>query len=138
MISRLIPTACATFAADPAHRALRERLSKALDAHMISIHDNGFLPEGVAGEGWDASRDCALYPLEQVMILARTAALGRAGSLPALRAALAKLGETQVAVPALAELCGETQPWQIRLHAINALTYLGKAARALSDHSGSP
>ncbi|AXB78018.1 sulfatase [Novosphingobium sp. P6W] len=164
-------------ATDPAHRAVRKTLSAAVDAQMMAIHDNGFIPEGMAGEGWAESRDPADYPLKDVMALARTAAIGRIEGLPSLRAALAssvevlrywaaigllilgdkaapakaemldaftretrphvriqlaealtKMGRTDAAVPALVTLCTPAQPWQIRLHAINALTFLGKAA----------
>lgn len=169
-------------ASSPTHRAIRKRLSAAVDTHMLAIHDNGFIPEGMAGEGWAESRDEALYPIRQVMALGRTAAMGRIEGLPSLRSALgspvavlrywaavgllilgekavpakaemlaaltreaephvriqlaealAKLGEASSAIPALAALCDEAQPWQIRLHAINALTFIGKAAMPALD-----
>lgn len=169
-------------AAEPAHRAIRSTLSAELDAHILAIHDNGFTPEGMAGEGWEASRDAAVYPLKEVVALARTAAMGKIEGLPSLRAALTssvevlrywaamgllilgdnarpardemlaalvretrphvriqlaealtKLGETETAVPALVDLCAESRPWQIRLHAINALTFVGKAAMPALD-----
>jgi arylsulfatase A-like enzyme len=50
------------------------RLSRELDAHMLAINDNGFIPEGMAGEGWIASRDRTIYPLPRLMELARDAA----------------------------------------------------------------
>lgn len=163
-------------ASDPAHRRTLAGLSKALDAQMVAIHDNGFVPEGMAGEGWAASRDPALYPLAELMVLARTAARGKADGLPALRAAsrhragamrywaatgllilgaaaaparsdlralladpepqvrivaaeaLAGLGETDRAVPVLVALATPPQPWQVRLYALNALTFIGPAA----------
>ena len=43
--------------------------------------------------------------------------------------ALARLGETADSVPALIALCAPSQSWQVRLHAINALTFIGEAAR---------
>jgi arylsulfatase A-like enzyme len=49
---------------------------KALDAHMLAIRDNGFIPEGEAAEGFDASHDEALYPLRRVMQVANVAARG--------------------------------------------------------------
>lgn len=64
------------------------RLSKALDAQMLKINDNGFIPEGMEGEGWLASRNRALYPLPRLMDLARTAADQDRGGSP-LAAALA-------------------------------------------------
>ncbi|MEH3105757.1 MAG: sulfatase-like hydrolase/transferase [Sphingomonas fennica] len=50
------------------------RLRRALDAHMIAINDNGFLPEGGAGEGYFESRDRAVNPLPQLMTIAAAAA----------------------------------------------------------------
>jgi arylsulfatase A-like enzyme len=174
---RADPEELDNLARNPSHRAIRKTLSAALDGHMIAIHDNGFLPEGMAGEGWAESRDPAVYPLGKVMSLARTAGLGRLEGLPSLRAALsdrvevlrywasigllilgdkaspakadmiaalaretsphvriqlsealARLGETGPSITALVDLSGETQPWQIRLHALNALTFLGPVA----------
>jgi arylsulfatase A-like enzyme len=165
-------------ARDPAHAATLAKFGKVIDAHMLAIHDNGFLPEGMAGEGWQASRNAAVYPLEEVMTVARLAACRAPDALPALRRALvspvevirywaavglvvqsqhahpaiaemlvrldadpsphvriqlgealANLGEANRAVPVLIALCGQAQPWQIRLHAINALSYIGDAAR---------
>lgn len=55
--------------------AVARRLRKALDEHMVAINDNGFLPEGSAGEGYFQSRDRTLYPLQTLMPLA--AAAGR-------------------------------------------------------------
>ena len=75
-------------ATDAPARATLERFSTALDAHMVEINDNGFIPEGLAGEGYHESRDPAVYPLHQVMALAATAARGEAANLPAFRAAL--------------------------------------------------
>lgn len=54
------------------------RLRQALDAQIVAIHDNGFIPEGMAGEGYVPSRNAALYPLAQVMALAGGAAGGTA------------------------------------------------------------
>jgi arylsulfatase A-like enzyme len=65
------------------------RLSHALDAHMIAINDNGFIPEGMAGEGWIPSRDRVRYPLERLMALGRQAAAARPGDRAALMRALA-------------------------------------------------
>jgi arylsulfatase A-like enzyme len=165
-------------ARDPAHAAKLKKFARLVDTHMLAIHDNGFLPEGMAGEGWEASRDPAAYPLKEVMALAALAASRASGATPALLQALkspvevmrywaaigllirgeearpamaemrlrldvdrsphvriqlgealARLGETDKAVPALIALCAPPEPWQIRLHAINALTFIGEAAR---------
>ena len=176
------PHELTNLAADSAHQTARLALSDALDGHMLAIHDNGFLPEGMAGEGWQPSRDRTLYPLDQVMAVARIAALGQVDGLPQLTAALrspvevirywaaigllilgsnaapartqmlealtgdpsahvriqlaealGKMGEAEGAVPVLVALADPAQPWQIRLHAINALTFLGKAALPALD-----
>ncbi|BBC74284.1 sulfatase [Altererythrobacter sp. B11] len=161
-----------------AHADMLAKLSAALDEQMIAIHDNGFLPETMAGEGYAASRDPALYPLRQLMEVGAKAARrdarardefaalldtkvevlrywGAMGLLligedaepakAALQAALAgdesphvrivaaealaRLGEDEAAVPALVSLAGEDLPWQVRLYAINSLTFLGDKAR---------
>jgi arylsulfatase A-like enzyme len=43
-------------AGDPAHRTTLERMRDALKQHTLEIVDNGFLPEGSALEGYEASR----------------------------------------------------------------------------------
>ena len=62
--------------ADPAASRVRKELRAALDAHMIAINDNRFLPEEMAGEGYVASHDARVYPLRQVIKLAHAAASG--------------------------------------------------------------
>lgn len=59
---------------DVRFRATANRLRKALDAHMLAINDNGFLPEGAPGEGYFESRDRAVYPLKSLMTIAAAAA----------------------------------------------------------------
>jgi arylsulfatase A-like enzyme len=54
----------------PEHRGRIDALRAALDAHMIAINDNGFIPESSPLEGYDASRLPGAYPLRQVMELA--------------------------------------------------------------------
>ncbi|WP_446653477.1 sulfatase-like hydrolase/transferase [Blastomonas sp.] len=169
-------------ARDPAHRSILAHFSDVLDEHMVAIHDNGFLPEAMAGEGWIESRDPKLYPLKDVMALARIAAAGGTKALPRLRAALespvevirywgamglviqgqdarpvqqamldhlatersphvriqlsealARLGQAETAIPALIALCDPAHPWQIRLHALNALTFVGDLAQPAID-----
>jgi arylsulfatase A-like enzyme len=57
-------------AGHPRHRAVENRLSSALRAHLLEIWDNGFLPEGAAAEGYDASRAPGAYPVEEVLDVA--------------------------------------------------------------------
>ena len=59
---------------DPRAGEIATRLRKALDAHMVSVNDNGFLAEGMEGEGYFASRDRSRYPLQHLMTLAAAAA----------------------------------------------------------------
>lgn len=54
----------------PEHRARIGGMRAALDAHMLAIHDNGFIPESSPLEGYDASRARGAYPLQRVMQLA--------------------------------------------------------------------
>jgi arylsulfatase A-like enzyme len=82
------PDEVRNLAADPRQRATLGRLSSALDAEMLASNDNGFIPEGSALEGWDASR-AGGYPLKRVMALAARAIQRDAGNRPALRHALA-------------------------------------------------
>lgn len=175
------PHQIANRAGDPAAVRMLKSMRDALDAHMVAIHDNGFLPEGMAGEGYVESRNPAVYPLKSVMRLAGAAAsrdpgrltmlrehlaspvpvlrywaatgmlvLGEAArsELTALRSimrrddapnvrivaaeAVARLGEAE-GVHALAGILDAAPSWQIQLSAINALTFVGEASRAVLD-----
>jgi hypothetical protein len=167
----------------PDNRRVLATLSKALDAHMLAIHDNGFLPESMEGEGYVPSRNPKLYPLAQVMDLAAIAAGGEAEAVPRLAAALAsdtpvlrywaatgllicgsKAGVAlpqlkaamrndacafvkivcaeavaklmtgdQEPIKILADLVDSSSVWQVQLHALNALTFLGPAARQVQQ-----
>ena len=55
------------------HAARLAEMRKALDAHMLAIVDNGFIPEGMPAEGFVASRDAGAYPLARLMSLASKA-----------------------------------------------------------------
>lgn len=67
------PDEVANLIDDPRAKAAAGRLRKALDAHMLAINDNGFLPEGAPGEGYFESRDRSIYPLKSLMVLAAAA-----------------------------------------------------------------
>ncbi|MGV3510724.1 MAG: sulfatase-like hydrolase/transferase [Novosphingobium sp.] len=82
------PDEVANLAADPAHAAQLVRLSRALDAHMLAINDNGFIPEGSALEGYVPSRVKGAYPLARLLVLGRAAAQGNRTKAPILRQAL--------------------------------------------------
>lgn len=164
-------------AADAAAHAKLLELRRALDAHMIKINDNGFLPETMEGEGFMESRVAGIYPLAKIMTLAAIAAKGEAAGLPALRRAidsphaalrywaatgmlilgaeaepasqalitamrgdssplvrivaaetLAALGDPGEPVDVLTSLIDEAPSWQVQLHAINSLSFVGSAA----------
>lgn len=57
----------------PAHRERIAAMRAALDAHMLAINDNGFIPESSAIEGYDASRMPGAYPLQRAMQVAEAA-----------------------------------------------------------------
>jgi arylsulfatase A-like enzyme len=73
---------------DPAHRPTVERMRAALKRHTLDIVDNGFMPEGSAQEGYDASRQPGAYPLERIFDLAMIASSRDAQKLPDLVKAL--------------------------------------------------
>ena len=57
----------------PAHRERIAAMRAALDAHLLAINDNGFIPESSPIEGYDASRGPGAYPLQRVMQVADAA-----------------------------------------------------------------
>jgi arylsulfatase A-like enzyme len=171
------PDEVSNLAGEPAPRAVLERLSRALDEHMLAINDNGFLPESMTGEGFFESRNREVYPLEDLLVLGAKAAAGDPDSVPALVEALAspaevvrywgatgllilgsgalplretlraafatepspsvqivmaealvRLGEPEAALARLIAILYSDAPWQIKLPAINALTFIGSAA----------
>jgi hypothetical protein len=72
----------------PEHQQRIAQMRAALDAHMLRINDNGFIPEGMAAEGWDASREPGAYPLSRLLQLGRAAIQRNPANLPQLSAAL--------------------------------------------------
>jgi hypothetical protein len=67
------PDEVRNLASDPRHRDRLDRMRKALDAHMLKVNDNGFIPEGSPLEGYDQSRAPGAYPLSRVLRLAGAA-----------------------------------------------------------------
>jgi arylsulfatase A-like enzyme len=164
-------------AADPAHRAILDRMRNGLKQRVIDVKDNGFVPEGSALEGYDASHRDNAYPVVKVFTLANLASERNAANLPkfvegledesepirwwaaqgctmlgrkagpaesALRKrlgdesgavqvaaaeALAALGKTDLALPALERaLKNADEPW-FGLQAANVLDRMGEMAR---------
>jgi HEAT repeat protein len=75
-------------AADATHRETIAKMRAALVWHTLDVNDNGFLPEGSALEGYDASRAPGAYPIERVFALAALASLRDPANLPKFIAAL--------------------------------------------------
>ena len=66
--------------ADASHPVLAA-MRRALDAHMLRINDNGFIPEGAAIEGYLPSRVSGAYPLRALMRLGAAAARRDPGNI---------------------------------------------------------
>jgi arylsulfatase A-like enzyme len=77
----------------PEHRKLIDAMRAALDAHMLAVNDNGFIPESSAIEGYDASRAPGAYPLRRVMQLAERAIRRDANNAPEFAALLSDANE---------------------------------------------
>lgn len=124
-----------------------QRMRRALDEHMLRINDNGFIPEGMSIEGWEASRQPGAYPLERLMALAKRAIRRDPADLPVFRAALADDAEIvrywgamacsilgKRSAPAndvlLAVMKGDPSPW-VRAQAADALLVNGQTAPAV-------
>jgi arylsulfatase A-like enzyme len=76
------PDEIRNLASDAAHAAVLAELSDALDLHMLSVNDNGFIPEGASAEGFEESRAGNAYPLATIMELAARAARRSEPELP--------------------------------------------------------
>lgn len=129
----------------PAHRERIAAMRAALDAHLLEINDNGFIPESSPLEGYDASRGPGAYPLKQVMQVADAAMRRDPRQAVQFGESLAHDNEVirywsaqgllmlkagaAPARPAL-EACfiGDSSP-QVRIVAAEALTWLGAPDR---------
>lgn len=134
--------------AQPAQTARIARFRKALDAHMVAIRDNGFIPEGEASEGYWQSRNDAEYPLRSIMALAKAAARGETRNAARFQALLGHanpvmrywaatglviLGkESARAQGALAALASEDPSAAVRVAAAEALCSSGSMERGLA------
>jgi len=162
----------------PEHRRRVAALRRALDEHLIAIHDNGFIPESSQLEGYEPSRAPGAYPLVRVMKLADRAirrdvrnvsdfvrlladenevirywaAQGllmlKLAAAPAVAAlerclvqdsshpvrivaaeTLALLGSLERSLQYLTQMLEADVDARLRLQALNALTFMGSAAR---------
>jgi len=140
------PDSVKNLAANPAHRETLDRLRAALKTHTLEIVDNGFVPEGSALEGYEASRKPGAWPVERVFELANLASERNPANLSKLTAALADPSEPvrwwgaqgctilgDKAAPAAAALkkCLEDSSGAVQVAAAEALARQGKADAAL-------
>jgi len=80
-------------AKDPHFAKALEQMRARLKQRIVEVNDNGFLPEGSALEGYDASRKPGAYPVRAVLALATLASERDPANLPRLIAALADSSE---------------------------------------------
>ncbi|HQU41222.1 MAG TPA: sulfatase-like hydrolase/transferase, partial [Pirellulales bacterium] len=143
---RTDPDSVHNLAADPDHRATLERMRAALQRHVLATKDNGFLPEGSALEGYEASHAPGAWPVERVFDLAGLASQRDPANLPKLIEALDDTSEPirwwaaqgctmlgEKAAPAEAALRRrlEDESGAVAVAAAEALARLGKPEVAL-------
>ncbi len=87
------PDSVENLAASPAHRETLEKMRAALRRQVLETKDNGFLPEGSALEGYDASHASGAWPVEEVFTLASLASERKPTALPKLIQALGQDSE---------------------------------------------
>lgn len=130
------------------HSGLIDTMRAALDAHMLSVNDNGFIPEGSPLEDYAASRNQHAYPLAEIMPLAAQAAQRSPGRLDVLRDLLDDPNEVKRswaaqgilmlearAAPAAAALrrcLAEDASPHVRIVAAEALAVLGESGPAVA------
>ncbi|MEI6871155.1 MAG: sulfatase-like hydrolase/transferase [Verrucomicrobiota bacterium] len=130
----------------PSHQETLARMRTALRDHTLEVVDNGFLPEGSALEGYDASRASGAFPLERAFQLANLASERKADNLAKFLEALEDPSEPvrwwaaqgcgmlrEKAAPAETALLKHLQDSSgaVRVAAAEALAYLGKQEAAL-------
>ncbi len=133
--------------ADPALAGRVQAMRKALDAHMLRINDNGFIPEGASAEGYLESQAAGVYPLADLMALATMAGARKPENAAALAARLGDHNESirhwaaqgllmlgPAAAPhrdALAAMMASDALLQNRIVAAEALAHLGDPSAPL-------
>ncbi|HEY5759032.1 MAG TPA: sulfatase-like hydrolase/transferase [Steroidobacter sp.] len=131
----------------PAHRERIAAMRVALDAHMLEINDNGFIPESSPLEGYDASRAPGAYPLKRVMQVADSAIRRDPGQAAQFARLLADPNEVirywaaqgllmlkeraAIAKPVLEACLEKDSSPQVRIVAAEALTKLGVPDRSV-------
>lgn len=130
----------------PEHRERRAVMAAVLDEHMLSVNDNGFIPEGSPLEGYEASRVPGAYPLKRVMQLADLAICRDPDNIPDLIASLSDPNEVvrywaaqgllmlkeraATAKSALEQVFRKDASASVRIVAAEAFAALGEAERA--------
>ncbi|MBC2665405.1 sulfatase-like hydrolase/transferase [Novosphingobium flavum] len=120
----------------------------ALDAEMLRVNDNGFIPESSPLEGYVPSRAKGVYPLRRAMALGQAAARRDPRKLALFRASLADRNEVirywgalgllmldKAAAPAAGQLAGlmRSDPsGPVRVVAAEALAGLGRSEESVS------
>lgn len=128
-------------------RAVRRRLRRALDEHLIDTNDNGFIPEGHPLEGYGPSRRKGAYPLRRVMATAALAIERDPDNLGRLRRALRHDhdvvrfwaaqgllmlgGRAEPAAGALATALEDDPSVHVRIPVAEALARLGHTGRSV-------
>nr|AGU10871.1 Sulfatase [uncultured organism] len=134
--------------ADAAYGPRIAAMRKALDLHMLRIGDNGFMPEGVATEGYSASRAAGAYPLRRIMALAQAAARRDTRKIALLQSALTDSNETirwwgatglamlnegaRPAAASLVRMMNDDPAPQVRIAAAEACAAAGRPIAAVS------
>lgn len=140
------PDEVVNLATDDRYGAVLDELRGALDAHILEVNDNGFIPEGSPLEGYDQSRAPGAYPLAEVQQVADraierdpadvagfVAGLGHDNECVRYWAALGCVmlrSGAGAARDALVERLADPS-WSVRVVAAEALCWLGEADRAL-------
>ncbi len=116
------PHETVNLAADHGHRRTLRRLRDVLDRHLVEVNDNGFIPEGLAVEGYADSRRPSAYPIRRVVEVAGRASRGDVRELPKLVASLDDTYEVvrTWAALGLAVLGAEAEPARDRLRRVLA------------------
>jgi HEAT repeat protein len=131
---------------DVAHSKTLERMRAALAQHTVEVNDNGFLPEGSALEGYDASRVAGAYPIKRVFELANLASQRDPANLPKFMAVLsddsepirwwaaqgcAMFSEKASSAESALKLRLEDKSGAVQVAAAEALARIGKPSLAL-------
>lgn len=133
-------------AANPQRREQIQRMRAALEKRVVETVDNGFMPEGSAHEGYDASRAPGAFPIRKAFEMACAASDRNPAALPKLVAGLkdsaeavrwwaaqgcAMLGTNAATAAGELTACLEDASGGVQIAAAEALVLQGKANLAL-------